>query len=487
MQESWKEMRGRADMAESRPIKPAAAAKSYSKTSGSGSLAVAAKGKKLDGGRDEADILDTGFTIREFSALSIKFWLMFQVFSLLFQLRLWHEVGSHLSEYEETVAQYCSSEHLQHGICHGPMWNLAAYQDLVLNAAFWADRHSFQFSTLSSPPTFLVAVNPVSRAESEGQEPAPVGDSLPSDDAISKDARESRWSLEVVRVQPPHSGMPFQRYHSGQQAVTFEDFSIESKEALAKNGRVEWRATLTARSHHHRKTRFLVFAEDAAMSHLEDIHKSPQCAFGSSWKAFNEHRQGRNHQALSWCNYLLGIFLLVGAGAIWLVQREAKTPWLTGDGRSFHIVVALKFVLQDMPQQVCIVLYVFGWYEASGLRCQLCMFRPDYCGAEQPFHFANFVAFSCCLLSSMANQLLIRPAFKKTYTEDDICMQYCVRIAGGCISVLPFTTGLCVASRSVLPMPTLFHILCAIPCGLGWLCLAGVICLPLLICCDDDM
>merc|ERR1712046_115954 len=106
----------------------------------------------------------------------------------------------------------------------------------------------------------------------------------------------------------------------------------------------------------------------------------------------------------------------------------------------FHLVVVAKFLLQDVPQQVCVILYLLGWYEAEGLRCQLCLFDMDHCGVEEPFHFANAIAFGCVLLSSVANQLLVRPIIKKRYTEDDICMHWVVRGGGACLATLPFTT-----------------------------------------------
>merc|ERR1712232_114925 len=88
---------------------------------------------------------------------------------------------------------------------------------------------------------------------------------------------------------------------------------------------------------------------------------------------------------------------------------------------SFHWVVLAKFVIQDIPQQVCIMLYLFGWYEASGLRCQLCLFEAEYCRYEAPFHFTNFVAFTCTLLSSCANQLLVNQ-FTRRHTPRTMCV-----------------------------------------------------------------
>jgi len=234
-------------------------------------------------------------------------------------------------------------------------------------------------------------------------------------------------------------------------------------------------------------TRYLVIVEDAATPHLADIQASSQCGFGRAWKAFNQQHQGRSHRTLSWCRWLLGVFLLVGAAAVYAVRAELLRPGLgCGGPQRFHLIVAAKFVLLDVPQQVCIVLYLLGWYEASGLRCQLCLFEPRHCVAESAFHTTNLLAILCTLLSSTGNQLLIRPTFKRSYSEDDICMQYLVRIGGLCIAVLPFTTGVCVASRSLLPLPTFLHLLCAVPCGVGWLTIVGFFCVPLVVCCDEE-
>jgi len=286
-------------------------------------------------------------------------------------------------------------------------------------------------------------------------------------------------------------GSSFERSFEGQEAVTIEDFSREAAQTMDTNQRVDWRATLRVREHwaSKGKTRFVLGVEDARMAHLSEIHLSDQCTFARSWKAFNEHHRGVNHRALSYCRFFIIIFLFVGAGTVYLVHQELTTPRLRAllGKHSFHWIVLAKFVAQDIPQQICIVLYLFGWYEASGLRCQLCLFEAAYCGHEEPFHFTNLVAITCTLLSSCANQLLIRPITKKKYTEDDVCMQYCVRIGGVSVSVLPFTTTFFFASRSLLPItPTLVHIVLGIPCALGWLCLSGLFCMPFMICCDDD-
>mmetsp|Transcript_11632 Transcript_11632/g.37120 ORF Transcript_11632/g.37120 Transcript_11632/m.37120 type:complete len:498 (-) Transcript_11632:207-1700(-) len=480
MKEVWKEMKQRGSEHEDAPL--TGGAKNSGKT---GTAASGASGGRK-GSVDEDDYFDTGFTLREITPQSVNLWLVFQIVSLLFQLLLWSEVAGHLSEFEEVISHQCAPEHRRHGVCMGPKWNVSAWQDVVLGGTAWSMRdHSWQFSTKSSPPTFLVVVDPVTKAQtSDGSDPAPAPEDLGEQ---GKDLRDVRWSLEVRRTDPPHVGPTMSRFHSGADAVSFEDLSTEARGALATKGRVTWTATLSARTLGTKKTRFVAFVEDAATPHLADIHASPQCAFGRSWKAFNMQNQGHRHKALSWCRFLLGIFIFVGGAAVYAVHQElaARQPH-DQNRKRFHLVVLAKFVLQDVPQQVCIVLYLFGWYEAYGLRCQLCLFDPKYCSAEDAFHIVNLIALTCTVLSSVSNQLLIRPAFKKTYTEDDICFQYVIRVGGVCLAVLPLTTGLCWASRSLIPMPLLTHLLCVVPAGIGWLTLGGVACVPVIFCCDDD-
>lgn len=473
MREAWKELQRREDC-ESEPLTNSSGAKASKAGAACGESATARKD-------EEGDLLDTGFTWQFFGAAAIRAWLGFQVVSLFFQMLLWREVSGYLSTFQETLDRECQPARSQHGICIGPMWNVSSWQDAVLSTGSdWTSSRSFDFVTRSNPPTFLVVVDPVSKSPDQTQEPqaAPVDVS-----GQLEDLNDVQWSLDVVRVNPPQGG-GFHRFHKGQQAMTFEDFSVEADQHQKVQGRVEWRATLSSRF--KKKARFVAFVEDSATPHLADVHGSPVCAFGRSWKSFNEQHQGRSHKALAWSQWLLGVFLLVGAGAVYIVHTECQTQSGYFGKYRFHLVVMAKFLFQDVPQQICIVLYLFGWYESNGLRCQLCLFHPQHCSEEDPFHPANALAILCTLLSAVSNQLLVRPVFKKVYTEDDICIQHTVRIGGVCIATLPFTTGMCWASQSILSMPTLFHVLFALPCGIGWLTLVSLVCFPVLLCCDED-
>lgn len=469
MRDTWKELQRREE-GESAPLTSSSSSKAPSDF---------AESRTADHKETETDLLDTGFTWVFFGADAIRLWLGFQVVGLLFQFLLWREVAGYMSIYEDTLSRECQPARAQHGVCIGPMWNISSWQDVVLSSSDWTNTRSFDFMTRSNPPTFLVVVDPVSTS-GEDQEPA----AAPDLSEQATDLNDVRWSMTVARINPPQVGPSFVRFHKGQEAMTFEDLSVEAQDAFKSNGRVEWRATLATRF--KKKTRYAAFVEDSATTHLADIHGSPVCAFGRSWKSFNEQHQGHNHKALAWCQFLLGIFLLVGGGAVYFVHTECKMQSGYFGKYRFHLVVIAKFFIVDVPQQICIVLYIFGWYESNGLRCQLCLFHPVHCSEEDPFHFSNAVAIFCTLLSGVSNQLLVRPVFKKVYTEDDICIQHVVRVGGVCVATLPFSTGICLASSSLLPLPLLLHALFAIPCGIGWLTLFSLVCFPVMVCCDED-
>jgi len=449
-----------------------------------GEAAKHALARREDAATEEIDILDTGFTLREVGPRVIRVWLLLQVVGLIYQFLLACEVSSHLSEFDAVISQSCSPEHLEHGVCRGPMWNLSSFQDVVVRSPLYSSSYSFTFTTFSNPPTFLVVVDPVSKVRSSqgGAEPAAAPERL-ADQAV--DLTDVRWTLELARQNPPQAGAPMRRFHAGQDSISVEDLSLEAQGAMRERGRVEWKATLTSRAPGVAKMRYVIYVEDATDLHSSKVSLNPHCMFGQSWKAFNKQHQGHSHRVLSWCRFLLVVFLLVGGGMVYAIHAGVATQQVRAGTYRFHLVVAAKFLLQDLPQQACIVLYLYGWYEASGLRCQLCMFNAEHCGAEHPFHATNALAFACVLLSSVANQALVRPVSKGSFTEDDICLQYTIRIGGLCFSVLPFTTGMCWASRSYLPLPVVFHFIFGVPCAIGWLTVALLFCFPLVVCCDD--
>ena len=65
-------------------------------------------------------------------SVTIRVWLGVQVASLLFQYRFWQEVSGNLELFEETLRENCAAERLRHGLCAGRMWNISAWQEVIL-------------------------------------------------------------------------------------------------------------------------------------------------------------------------------------------------------------------------------------------------------------------------------------------------------------------------------------------------------------------
>mmetsp|Transcript_104399 Transcript_104399/g.196524 ORF Transcript_104399/g.196524 Transcript_104399/m.196524 type:complete len:529 (+) Transcript_104399:68-1654(+) len=464
---------------------------------------------------EELELCGTGFTCREVGTRAVQAWVAFQAVSFLFQLSLWREVGNHLDAYSRTLDTQCPpGSGRREQVCLGPMWNLSSSQNLALEGrhtdAFIHHSHhkfrgrshfhemepelhwnrsnqtenpnasrTFEFTIRSVPSTFLVAVEPVSRAAQVNETP-PEAPPNNSEEALHVE-ENSAWMLKVERVDPPQTTRSFVRSQSGSAALTFEDLSDEAEKTLAQKGRVLWRATLQNRGYSRRQTRFSVFVEDSAIPHLADIHSSSQCSFARSWRAFNQQHQGRSHEYLALSRALLGLFLPINAAVVVLVgyffQKEV--------GFCFHTIVMFKFFLVDVPQQACVVLYLLGWYEAEGLRCQLCLFHPQHCEEEHPFRLANSIAFACTVLSGLVNQLIIRPVWKRHYTEEDECLQVFVRIGMASVSILPFTTGVYYTTSALLYSPVAAQVFFFVPCCMGWFTVALVLFCWVYACCSD--
>merc|ERR1711874_10478 len=122
-----------------------------------------------------------------------------------------------------------------------------------------------------------------------------------------------------------------------------------------------------------------------------------------------------------------------------LISLMLHRPFFRSDcGKLLTRAIALKFIGQDLPQQVCIVCYIFGWYATSGLRCQMCLFHPLQCGDQSPLHWSNLMVCLFTLLSAAANQILITA---KTNADESMYFLCFFRFALFSLSVLPFSTA----------------------------------------------
>lgn len=366
---------------------------------------------------------------------------------------------------------------------------------LTKNGSFY-----FEFKTFSAPPTFLVTVDPITKAHRTDQVPPPSAEPGSLDEQEARSYR--RWYLALSRKDPLQLDHHYDREHMGPENVAFQDLSEEAVNAVAKQGSVVWRADVLNGDPSALQTRFVINVEEFTAPHLEQIHANSQCSFISSWKAFNQQHQGQAHQVLSWCDFLLGVFLPLGAVACIVMHRSLQAPDPSSNFEetddsletcchkySFHALVLTKFVVVDIPQQTCMVLYLLGWYDTGGLRCQLCLFHADQCQLEPPFNVSNAIAILCTLVSSVSNQILLGPVMKKSVSPDSACLSATVRVGLACASILPFTTGMYWASSSILAAPMLVHALVFTPCIAGWATVVSLFLCGCIACCNqcEDM
>eukprot|EP00929_Paragymnodinium_shiwhaense_P080902 TRINITY_DN42232_c0_g1_i1.p1 TRINITY_DN42232_c0_g1~~TRINITY_DN42232_c0_g1_i1.p1 ORF type:complete len:482 (+),score=71.59 TRINITY_DN42232_c0_g1_i1:121-1566(+) len=432
---------------------------------------------------EESSLLSSGFVLRAIEPAAVRTWLGIQLFGLLLQFGLWREVADHASSYTALLAKQCAPNHRQHNVCLGSHWNLSLWEKFTLSRK---ETHDIFFSTASLPPTFLLSVDPY---------PADAaGDGL-LDDIV--------WTLDLARLNPP----PLEKkgfakhYQMDHKIFTIEDMSQEAAAAVrdSARGRVDWRATLGYREGSSSVQPFVVFVEDATgQSRLPDSAGSSMCSFGHAWRSFAEQtaglEQSHHFAVIWWCSLLLGLLALMQLSlvvVVWLLESKYSSRvadfilehFRVPKQHQFHAFVATKSALQDFPQQMCVAYYLLGWYEADGVKCQLCLFDSSYCEQPHPFHLWNCAAIAFLLLSSVSNQLLVRPARKsRAYDEFDACYTWAMRISVGCVSVLPFTTAIYNASGNVLTLPGLLHAAVAIPCLVGWGVVAGFFAYPLVAC-----
>eukprot|EP00439_Symbiodinium_sp_Y106_P039513 s3687_g4.t2 len=479
----------------------------------------------------EADdgFFNTGLRLQEVSQLTVLTWLAFQLLSLVLQWQFWQEVRTNLDLFGETLTVHCAQDVSQHGVCHGPIWNVSAWHEFVLHgkpSRLWhaelpsvhlrthgrlvdsipaidaeivqleqetANRlkqlrerraelmvlqgltptglnHSvtgrafnstyiFQFETRSSPPVFLLSLNPVARSHRVGEMPPTI---VPSDDMEGSDLWP--WSLQVRRLEPTQAAADYQRFGSGEKVITIEDQSVEAVSSVHQKGYVRWEVMVQSSDLSGKQTRFDAAGISSSIRHVDDAG-SLQAIY---WRALRAPRHDPP------------------ADPDLDVELSKAPPGDTSGCCScgFQAIILVKLVVMDVPQQVCIVLYLLGWYEQEGLRCQLCLFHPQHCEPEHPFRLANSAAFLCTLLSSVVNQIIIGPS-QKHKASGEPGAEWIVRIGLLCVSILPFTTGVYWSTSALVWTPVLARILFFLPCVIGWFCIFATVLSCLVACCAE--
>lgn len=421
------------------------------------------------------------FRPRKIKAPLVLGWLVVQVVGLLFQVLLLSEISSHLVDFENALAAHCGPEHLRADICLGPTWNLSysgtlsfPQSDMAEDKAGFdyvipADR-TFRFRTQSAPATFLVAVQPKAPQASAKWKLSIQQDTLSQGDS---DWFPGRPTLSESTV-----------YGSGTRYKVLNSRSYWGGDPNNRGKINYWTGSLVLTSSSTGPTDIYVYVVDSRIEHLEDIHKQDQCSFEDSWRNFSERQNGHHHQVLVITRTFVMFFMMVSCTLTGFVLY--RFYYYVESGKLLSRTIFLKFFVQDWPQQVCIVAYIYGWYAKNGLRCQMCLFHPLHCDTQTPLHWSNFMVCIFTVLSASANQLLLQAKVRrKNYDDDDECCNFCFRVALFSVSALPFTTAIYLFPFWFPKGSHMILTLCAagVPMVVGWF---GVLCGPMLACCGDD-
>lgn len=418
------------------------------------------------------------FRPRKIKAPLVLGWLVLQVIALLFQVVLMNEISRHLFDFENTLAVHCGPEHVQTDICLGPTWNLSfsgtlsfpqsdtAEDKAGFDFVIPADR-SFRFETRPAPATFLVAVQPRQKATWK----------LTVQEDSSRAGSAYWWPRPTLSESTIHASGT--RY----KVLSTKNSGYYNNRASNAPPSEHWIGSMVLESSSTGPTDIYVYVVDSRIEHLEEIHNQQQCSFEDSWVNFNYRQDGKHHRVLQYTYYSIVFFVLISCALTGFVLY--RFYFYVESGKLLSRTIGLKFFVQDWPQQVCIVAYIYGWYAKNGLRCQMCLFHPTHCDVEAPLHWSNFLVCLCTVLSASSNQLLLQAKVRKRYDEDDECCNACFRILLFSISALPFTTAIYLfpfwfpkGSHMILTL-----IMAGIPMVVGWF---GVICGPMLAVCNED-
>lgn len=384
------------------------------------------------------------FRPRRLKAPVVLAWLTVQLLGLIFQVILWLEVGRNLESFEDTLAQNCAPSLQQHGICLGPAWNLSYSGTLSFPPGesqgdfdyVIPKTQSFSFRTASHPPTFLLGIQP--------QQPHPSAQWQVSLHPLGKSALPGSSASQLSHG-----------WGSRYQVVT------EKREEPA------WEGSVNLKSKYAEEARIDIFVVDSRIAHLEDIHQQKQCSFEGSWQNFSERGQGRHHRVLSFTASATGFFLMVQLLLAGVVLRRFFL--FVDTGKLLSRVIVFKFFVQDFPQQMCIAAYLYAWYAENGLRCQMCLFHPSHCDDQHPLHSTNLLVCLFTLLSAVANQLLLQARLKPGYDSEDECVLCFFRFVMLSVSILPFSTAMCMLSAIMLHLKSpLIYFMLGVPTVLGW-------------------
>lgn len=371
-------------------------------------------------------------------------WLVLQVLVGIFQVGLLFEVGRHLAALEDLLATHCGPGHQRHGVCLGPSWNMSYYHAIPMNPGT-----QFTFDTQSDPPTFLIAIEPQPPHNSDAWELSVGGtpgtcieESTEAAGVQIRRALHFIWYYFLHSL-PWRSLWPTERPTScGQALLAATGPRITVLHGHGLWGAGHWTASFTAGpmvywlAGSSGMPMADVHVLDSVTSHIGAIRRQRDCNFARSWQNFSQRHNGEHHAVLWFTWHAVALFLCISVALTGIVFW--RFYYYVDSCRLLRRVICLKFIAQDLPQQICIVAYLYAWYATNGLRCQMCLFHVEHCEEEHPLHTGNLLLLLFTALSACSNQVLLQGRAGVDNIFDIICLLV-VRVMLFSLSVLPLS------------------------------------------------
>jgi len=441
---------------------------------------------------EDGEIL-TYFKSRRMSKSWVQWWIILQALTLFYQLMFYSEVATNSSLYDAVVTAQCNQ--VDAGSCKSRLWKTYYQGDRPIQpttdfeagfpVTFMSTSKtplSVQVNVFTNPPDLHVPFELFLKRHAIGDLPERtfyeyrttglssviITENAPSSvtSAVLSGMSNARWEGHIKLGEYPG------RYsYSGVGG----GYTRQSSTALMSHIRKELKSI-----------RIVVNEVDNFEMNVFEKDVGPLCDFERSWRNVMMQAMSQGSRRLSWIRNFLMLSIIASAVVTFLVWT-----WYGGrrtvDGLSFHYIVGIKCLLQDLPLQAIVLYYICSWYEGGGgERCQLCLLDVGHCQNMSPFHFSNFILVALVLASSVSNQWLFSADPAQLKTEDDSSFVIFFRFVLICVTILPFSTAMVAFNGSLIDVPALFHFLFLIPCFTGWVALFSLICFPLTTLIEDE-
>jgi hypothetical protein len=377
---------------------------------------------------EDGEIL-TYFKSKRISKSWTQWWIILQAFTLFYQMIFYSEVAGNASLYDSVVHQQCNQ--LSAGSCKSRLWENHYQMDIpITSGTDLLGGFPLHFATTSKTPISIqIDVLPIPADVHAPYElflkRHAVGD-LP--ERTFYEYKTTGLSSAVLTED--HQGTVRQMNITGPSGV----YPRAVWEGYVKLGEYPGRfryndvGHLGGASYTHMLNRLHKELKSVRLSvneinnfEMKEFNEKvgDKCELESSWKNVMLQAMSIGSRRLSWIQNMLMISIIASALVTFLVWA-----WYGGrrtiDGLSFHYIVGIKGLVQDMPLQGIVLYYIFSWYEAGGgERCQLCLLDMNHCQNMTPFHISNFILVSLVLASAVSNQFLFSADPAQLKSEDD--------------------------------------------------------------------